>query len=88
MLLHFKMENVYSDSDAMAWLRGNNNKFQCKVFKKFKSLVDLKNRKYTLCYSQTLATMISSVARGGGAGGLESPPLACEVCKIARFWWF
>ena len=32
-----------------------------------------------------LPTRFSSVARGGG---LEPPPLACEVCKIARFWCF
>ena len=30
---------------------------------------------------------LSSVARGGG-GGPKPPPLACEVCKIARFWCF
>ena len=28
----------------------------------------------------------SSVARGGGRGGLEPPPLACEVCKNACFF--
>ena len=28
----------------------------------------------------------SSVARWGG--GARAPPLACEVCKIARFWCF
>ena len=31
--------------------------------------------------------VVSSVARGG-RGGLEPPPLACEVCKIARFCCF
>ena len=34
--------------------------------------------------------VLSSVARGGRGGSSPPPPppLACEVCKIAPFWWF
>ena len=48
------------------------------------NLEDVLSKRRVVCsnVSQT-GVWSSSVARGGGA-----PPLACEVCKIAPFWWF
>ena len=54
-------------------------------------ILELHVEKFLTCFSVAPFTCnthwSSSVARGGG-GGSSSLPLACEVCKIARFWCF
>ena len=70
------------------WHGGSKRSGKCFLDNEAPSVVVMTKVPYERRQAKQNWTIItcSSVARGG-PGGLE-PPLACEVCKIARFWCF